>query len=139
MDDNSSKTTSLLDHAAVALSGLCLLHCLALPMLIAMLPFLGQFGASHFHIQMLIAVVPVSIIAFALGFRRHHSRSVVAWGGVGVLLLMVGGTIAHGSYGIVADRLLTICGALILAAAHYFNNRFSRHRKYDDEAVLINI
>ncbi len=139
MDDNSSKTTSLLDNAAVALSGLCLLHCLALPMLIAMLPFLGQFGAGHFHIQMLIAVVPVSIIAFALGFRRHHSRSVVAWGGVGVLLLMVGGTIAHGSYGIVADRLLTICGALILAAAHYFNNRFSRHRKYDDEAVLINI
>ncbi|MCH6549232.1 MAG: MerC domain-containing protein [Proteobacteria bacterium] len=139
MDDNSSKTTSLLDNAAVALSGLCLLHCLALPMLIAVLPFLGQFGAGHFHIQMLIAVVPVSIIAFALGFRRHHSRSVVAWGGVGVLLLMVGGTIAHGSYGIVADRLLTICGALILAAAHYFNNRFSRHRKYDDEAVLINI
>ncbi|MCH8307388.1 MAG: MerC domain-containing protein [Proteobacteria bacterium] len=139
MDDNSAKTTSLLDNAAVALSGLCLLHCLALPMLIAMLPFLGQFGAGHFHIQMLIAVVPVSIIAFALGFRRHHSRSVVAWGGVGVLLLMVGGTIAHGSYGIVADRLLTICGALILAAAHYFNNRFSRHRKYDDEAVLINI
>ena len=139
MDDNSSKTTSLLDNAAVALSGLCLLHCLALPMLIAVLPFLGQFGAGHFHVQMLIAVVPVSIIAFALGFRRHHSRSVVAWGGVGVLLLMVGGTIAHGSYGIVADRLLTICGALILAAAHYFNNRFSRHRKYDDEAVLINI
>lgn len=139
MDDNSSKTTSLLDNAAVALSGLCLLHCLALPMLIAVLPFLGQFGAGHFHIQMLIAVVPVSIIAFALGFRRHHSKSVVAWGGVGVLLLMVGGTIAHGSYGIVADRLLTICGALILAAAHYFNNRFSRHRKYDDEAVLINI
>lgn len=139
MDDNSAKTTSLLDNAAVALSGLCLLHCLALPMLIAVLPFLGQFGAGHFHSQMLIAVVPVSIIAFALGFRRHHSRSVVAWGGVGVLLLMVGGTIAHGSYGIVADRLLTICGALILAAAHYFNNRFSRHRKYDDEAVLINI
>jgi len=139
MDDNSSKATGLLDNAAVALSGLCLLHCLALPMLIAVLPFLGQFGERHFHVQMLIAVVPVSIIAFSLGFRRHRSRSVVAWGGVGVLLLMLGGTIAHGSYGIVADRLLTICGALILAAAHYFNNRFSRHRKYDDEAVLINI
>jgi len=139
MDDNSSRATGLLDNAAVALSGLCLLHCLALPMVIAVLPFLGQFGEGHFHVQMLIAVLPVSIIAFAFGFRRHHSGSVVAWGGVGVLVLIVGGTIAHGSYGIVADRLLTICGALILAAAHYFNNRFSRHRKYDGAAVLINI
>ena len=138
MDDNSSRATGLLDNAAVALSGLCLLHCLALPMVIAVLPFLGQFGEGHFHVQMLVAVLPVSIIAFAFGFRRHRSKRVVAWGGVGVLLLMVGGTIAHDSYGIVADRLLTICGALILAAAHYFNNRFSRHRKYDDEAVLIN-
>ncbi len=139
MDDNSSRATGLLDNAAVALSGLCLLHCLALPMAIAVLPFLGQFSEGHFHVQMLIAVLPVSIIAFSSGFRHHRSGSVVAWGGVGVLLLVVGGTIAHGSYGIVADRLLTICGALILAAAHYFNNRFSRHRKYDDEAVLINI
>lgn len=139
MNDNASRAKGLLDNAAVALSGLCLLHCLALPVVIAVLPFLGQFGEGHFHVQMLIAVLPVSIIAFTLGFRRHRSRSVVAWGGVGVLLLVVGGTVAHGSYGIVADRLLTICGALILAAAHYFNNRFSRHRKYDDEAVLINI
>ncbi len=139
MDDNSSRAAGLLDNAAVALSGLCLLHCLALPVAIAVLPLLGQFGAGHFHKQMLIAVLPVSIIAFTSGFRRHRSRSVVAWGGVGLLLLMVGGTIAHSSYGIVADRLLTICGALILATAHYFNNRFSRHRQYDDEAVLINI
>ncbi len=139
MDDNSSRATGLLDNAAVALSGLCLLHCLALPMVIAALPFLGQFGEGHLHAQMLIAVLPVSTIAFASGFRRHRRGSVVAWGGVGVLLLIVGGTIVHGSYGIVADRLLTICGALILATAHYFNNRFSRHRKYDDEAVLINI
>lgn len=139
MNDNASRVTGLLDNAAVALSGLCLLHCLALPVVIAVLPFLGQFGEGHFHVQMLIAVLPVSIIAFTSGFHRHRNRSVVAWGGVGVVLLVVGGTVAHGSYGIVADRLLTICGALILAAAHYFNNRFSRHRKYDDEAVLINI
>lgn len=128
MDDNSSKEPGLLDHAAVALSGICLLHCLTLPVLIAILPFLAQLGEGHFHVQMLVVVLPVSLIAFSLGFRRHHNTSIIAWGFVGTLLLIVGGTVAHDSYGLVADRIVTICGALILAVTHYFNNRYSRHR-----------
>lgn len=128
MDDNFSDQLSLLDNAAVALSSICLLHCLTLPILIAVLPFLGQFGEGHFHVQMLLAVLPVSTIAFMLGFRRHHVKSVIAWGIVGVLLLAFGATVVHSSYGIVADRTVTVCAALILALAHYFNNRFSRHR-----------
>lgn len=128
MDDNFSSPPGLLDNAAVILSGICLLHCLTLPIAIAILPFLGQFGAGHFHVQMLVVVLPVSIIAFSLGFRRHRSIGVIAWGIAGMLLLVLGGTVAHSSYGIIADRAVTICGALILAFAHYFNNRFSRHR-----------
>ena len=128
MDDNFSNQLGLLDNAAVVLSGICLLHCLTLPILIAVLPFLGQFGEGHFHVQMLLVVLPVSTIAFMLGFRRHHVRSVFAWGIIGMLLLAFGATVVHGSYGIVADRTVTVCAALILAFAHYFNNRFSRHR-----------
>jgi len=128
MDDNSSRRSGLLDNAAVALSGLCLLHCLTLPVLIAILPFLGQFGEGHFHVQMLVVVLPVSIIAFSMGFRRHRLISIVTWGIIGMMLLILGGTVAHSSFGLVADRTVTICGALILACAHYFNNRFSRHR-----------
>jgi hypothetical protein len=127
MDDNSSKSSAVLDNTAVVLSGICLLHCLALPVLIALLPFLGQFGDGHFHGQMLVVVLPVSIIAFSLGFRRHRNKSVVAWGIAGMLVLAFGATVAHSSFGLVADRTATICGALILACAHYFNNRFSRH------------
>lgn len=128
MDDNFSNQLGLLDNAAVVLSGICLLHCLTLPIFIAVLPFLGQFGEGHFHVQMLLVVLPVSTIAFMLGFRRHHVKSVFAWGIIGMLLLAFGATVVHGSYGIVADRTVTVCAALILAFAHYFNNRFSRHR-----------
>ena len=128
MEDNSSHPSGLLDNAAVALSGLCLLHCLTLPLLIAVLPFMGQFGDGHFHMQMLVVVLPVSIVAFSLGYRRHHNKIIISWGFTGMLLLALGATVAHSSYGIVADRTLTIAAALILAFAHYFNNRFSRHR-----------
>lgn len=127
MDDNSSISSSLLDKGAVALSSICLLHCLTLPLLIVVLPFLAQIGEDHFHVQMLVVVLPVSIIAFTLGHRRYRNKCVITWGVVGMLLLVIGGTITHSSYGIVADRVLTICGTLIIAAAHYFNNRLSHH------------
>ncbi len=128
MDDNSSNHLGLLDNAAVALSGICLLHCLTVPILIAVLPFLGQFGEGHFHVQMLLIVLPVSIVAFILGFRRHHVKSVFSWGIISMLLLTFGATVVHSSFGLVADRIVTVCAALILAFAHYFNNRYSRHR-----------
>jgi len=125
--DNSSGPSEVLDQVAVTLSGLCLVHCLALPFAIVVLPFLGQFAEDHLHVQMLIVVIPVSIIALAIGFRRHRHRGVVIAGLTALLVITVGGTIAHDHYGIIADRVLTVAGSLALAITHYRNFRLSRH------------
>ena len=125
--DNSSGPSEVLDQVAVALSGLCLVHCLALPFAIAILPFLGQFSDDHLHVQMLIMVIPVSVIALVLGFRRHRHVGIVIAGIVGLAVVTLGGTVAHDSYGLLADRLLTIAGSLALAITHYRNFRLSRH------------
>jgi MFS superfamily sulfate permease-like transporter len=125
--DNSSGPSEVLDQVAVTLSGLCLVHCLALPFAIAALPFLGQFAEDHLHLQILIVVIPVSVIALALGFRRHRHLGIVMAGLASLIVITVGGTIAHLQYGIVADRALTIAGSLSLAITHYRNFRLSRH------------
>jgi hypothetical protein len=127
MVNSALKPAAVLDRAAVMLSGLCLLHCLALPFLLVSLPALSALSEGHLHAQMLIVAIPVSVIALCFGFRRHGSRSVLAFGVLGMLLLVVGGTVAHSYYGIVADRTLTISGALVLAVTHYFNSRLVRH------------
>lgn len=111
----------------MALSGLCLVHCLLLPLIIVAVPLLARLDESHFHLQMLLIVVPVSLFAFALGFRRHHSKAIIAGGIAGITVLALGGTVAHTNYGILADSLLTIAGSIILATSHYFNNRLTRH------------
>jgi hypothetical protein len=126
MTDNSSRRPAVLDQVAVALSGLCLLHCLLLPFAVAILPFLGQFSDDHLHAELLIVVLPVSIVALALGYRRHKRKGIVAWGLSGLVLLTIGGTIAHSMYGLIADRSLTVVGSVILAMAHYRNFRFSK-------------
>ena len=124
-----SKSTSWLDGAAVGLSALCLIHCLALPLLVAGLPFLAQFSAGHLHAQMLVVVLPLSIVALGLGFRHHRSTSIVITGVVGMCILTLGATVAHDRLGLTADRLFTIVGALTLAAAHFYNSVRTRERK----------
>ncbi|MDG2375400.1 MAG: MerC domain-containing protein [Woeseiaceae bacterium] len=125
--DNSSGPSEVLDKVAVALSGLCLVHCLALPLLIVILPFSGQFSDDHLHMQMLILVIPVSVVALTLGFRGHRHPGVVIAGVAGMIIITFGGMVAHDHYGLLTDRLLTIIGSLVLAITHYRNFRLSRH------------
>jgi hypothetical protein len=128
MPDNSGvKSSHWLDKAAVVLSGLCLVHCLALPAVIMVLPLAGELVPGHLHALMLVLVVPVSVLAFVLGFRRHRRWAVPAAGTVGLGLLIVGGTVAHVRYGLAADRAFTIAGSVALAVTHYYNSRWSRH------------
>jgi hypothetical protein len=129
MDQSMSKSTNWLDGAAVGLSALCLVHCLALPLVVAGLPFLAQFAEGHLHKQMLVVVLPLSIVALGLGFRHHRNSWIVTAGVIGMVLLTIGATIAHENWGLFADRTFTIAGALILAAAHFYNSVQTRERK----------
>jgi uncharacterized membrane protein len=115
-----------LDSAAIALSGLCLLHCLALPLVVGVLPALLPFVDGHLHAQMLIIVVPLSVVAIAIGYSRHRHTRIVIGAAAGLLLLVIGATLAHNALGIVADRVFTISGAIVLAVAHFYNGLYSR-------------
>ena len=127
MDNRASNQGGIFDHAAIALSGLCLVHCLLLPIIILLLPLLNYVNATHFHAQMLLVVMPVSLFAFVLGYRHHRNHAIIAWGTTGIAILAFDGTVAHASYGALADTLMTIAGSIVLATSHYMNNRLTRH------------
>lgn len=129
MDNRPARGTNLFDQVAVGLSGLCVLHCLLLPFVLLAIPFLGQFGDDHFHVQVLLLVFPVSLIALGRGFRRHKNLLIILAGAVGLGVLAIGGTLVHSRYGLAADRVVTVAGSLILAAAHFANSRQSRRHR----------
>lgn len=122
MDQDTPNKTNWLDGAAVVLSALCLVHCLALPLIVIGVPFLAQFAEGHLHLQMLAVVLPLSSLALGIGYRRHRNGRILTAGIVGMLLLTIGATVAHSQLGLIADRAFTICGSLTLATAHYFNS-----------------
>lgn len=120
-----------LDALAMVFSGLCLLHCLALPVLVAALPLAASslFADERFHQWLLLGAVPTSVVALGWGWRRHRDAP-VAWLGIAGLVFMVfaafgiefGWIDAHG------ERGLTIVGAVLLAIAHLRNFRLRNHR-----------
>ncbi len=126
MDRSTSDSAGFLDRAAIALSGLCVLHCLAMPLLMIVAPFLGQFSEDHFHLQVLGLVFPASTLGLGLGYRRHRQLGIPAAGIVGMLLLLIGATWVHSDIGIVADRIVTLTGSSILAVAHFYNSRLGK-------------
>jgi hypothetical protein len=126
MMDNSSSQPAFLDQIAVALSGLCLAHCLLLPLVVVTLPFVGQFGNEHLHAEVLFVVIPVSGAALYFGFRRHNHPGIVGSGFLALAILVFGATVAHSAWGLLADRMLTVAGSVLLAVTHYRNFRLSR-------------
>jgi ABC-type uncharacterized transport system permease subunit len=114
------------DRLAILMSALCIVHCLALPVVLLALPFMAEFAATHWHLPMLLFAVPVSLTAIVIGYRRHGNIALVVGVGLGLAMLVTGATIAHDHFGPLADRSLTIAGSLMLAWVHWQNSRLLR-------------
>jgi len=101
---------------------LCLVHCLALPVLLLLLPgALGLFARSEaFHYAALALVMPAALAAFWLGYRRHRAVAPAALGAAGVTCLVA--ALLHAPTHSV-ETLLTVAGSLLLVAGHAINWR----------------
>lgn len=128
----TTKMSSALDSLAIALSGLCLVHCLALPVLIALFPLLGVGLIDHesFHQVILIAVVPTTTIALGSGYIRHRYKRVAVLGIAGVAALVFAAFALHSLHAHAMETWLTVAGGLMLAFAHVLNYRRCSHHKH---------
>lgn len=98
MDDPGSHGAELepaapdgLDRLGIAVSAVCLIQCLALPVTLLFAPLASWGLLSHamFHLILLLIIVPVSGLAFVLGFLRHRNARMWLPAGFGLALLIV--------------------------------------------------
>lgn len=122
------------DRIAITLSAVCLVHCLAVPVLVAVLPIAAlSFGSDgHFHALMLWFVVPTSTAGFLLGFRVHGRRDVVGAGAAGVLVLALAALWGHASWDPSVEVAVSVAGSITLAIAHFRNFREVRRLHVHD-------
>ncbi|HDS1649823.1 MerC domain-containing protein [Stenotrophomonas sp. TWI143] len=121
-----SPSPALLDAGALALSSLCLLHCLALPLLAAALPLFGAWAQAEW-VHLLFVAIALPLTGYALWRAdRRHRLPVMAWTAAGLGLgLLLAGALELPSHA--WETPLTVTGSLLLAATHVWNAR-RRHR-----------
>lgn len=111
------------DKAAISLSFLCAIHCLAVPLLVVYLPTvaMSSLTAEASHLWLLIVVIPISAFAMLLGCRQHQRYRVMVVAGVGLSLLSVSALFGHDWFGESGERLLSLVGSSIIALGHFWN------------------
>ncbi len=119
-----------LDSAGVTLSGICLVHCLVLPLLATLLPASGQIfddSTNHLiHWVLLGLALPISIMALGRGARVLRARIWLTIGSVGLALMTIAVVTAHAS---ATEEHLTLSGVVLLAGAHLGNWFDPRRRR----------
>ena len=116
------------DKAAIGLSIACTIHCLALPVLVAVLPALTVtlFGDEAFHQWMLIAVLPTSLFALTMGCKQHGRWLAAAIGMCGLALMVMAAFYGHDLFGETGEKIVTVCGASIIALSHIKNQTYCK-------------
>lgn len=114
----------------MSLSGICIVHCLALPILVSMLPMWTSASALHgwLHPVFAVLLIPTTIIAGLAGYRRHRSSAVVFMLTLGLVLILGTVVLLHDEWGSTREIVFTGLGSVILIAGHIMNWR-ARHNK----------
>ncbi len=113
------------DQTAIGLSFLCLLHCLALPLILVLVPSLAvlPLNDESFHFWMVLAVIPISTYALTVGCRQHKRYQLIFVGAIGLAFLIAAVVVEEALLGEAGEKILTTIGAVIIAYGHYKNYR----------------
>ena len=119
----------MLDSIAIGASFACLMHCLALPLLLAALPAASKLldVPESFHLMMLAIALPISAFALVNGYRKHGATIPSALGVIGLSLMSVG---VFWSDSKSLETGLTVLGSVMLALAHIGNWQILGRKHY---------
>ena len=110
----------MLDRWAIGLSGLCLVHCLASAVLVAVLASAGGLLLSPvIHEVGLLLAIGLGILALGRGVVQHGFMMPAAVGGLGLGVMAGALGMPHNG----SEVLYTIIGVAILALGHDLNRR----------------
>ncbi|PSJ42119.1 MerC domain-containing protein [Allosphingosinicella deserti] len=108
-----------MDRMAIALSGLCLVHCLASAVFVAVLASAGGMLLNPIiHEVGLMMAIGLGVVALGRGIVDHGFMMPSAVGGLGLGVMAGSLMLPHGG-----SEVYSIIGVLIVALGHDLNRR----------------
>ena len=123
-----TEVTSVLDRSAIGLSFLCVLHCLAVPLTLILMPSLAALPIAdeRVHLLLVLLVLPTSTVALTLGCRQHGLKHILAWGLTGIAILVLAAGLGEEFLGEYGEKILTVVGSVLVAVGHILNFKCCR-------------
>jgi hypothetical protein len=115
------KIENITDKMAITLSIACAIHCLAMPLLLLLLPsfVVLQLNNEAYHTAMVLIVLPTSVFALFMGCKQHKRYRLLFIGFVGLILLVLAISLGNEFW----EKVLTLMGSAVIAGGHYWNYR----------------
>ncbi|GAA4760503.1 hypothetical protein GCM10023219_00180 [Stakelama sediminis] len=114
-----SRIDARIDRIAIALSGLCLVHCIASAVLLALLASAGALLDPHIHETGLALAIVLGVIGLGRGILTHGQMLPLVFGAFGLGVMAGALSIPHGP----EETIFTLLGVTFLAAGHELNRR----------------
>ncbi|WP_288379147.1 MerC domain-containing protein [uncultured Massilia sp.] len=115
------------DYAGMAASALCLVHCLAMPLVLAAFPLLGLSGEHHaLHDALLLGVTAPVLLALVPGYVKHRDPAALMLGVAGLVSFLVAVFVLGPQLDEVAETVGAVISSLLLLGAHLRNHRYCK-------------
>ena len=102
------------DYAGIAASALCLVHCLAMPLLLAAFPLLGLGGEHHaLHDALLVGVTVPVLLALVPGYVKHRDPGALMLGLAGLCAFLLAVLVVGPRFGEVAETVLAVVSSVL--------------------------
>ena len=116
----STARDGFIDRIGIGLSGLCLVHCLASAVFLAVLASAGGILLDPvIHEVGLVLAIGLGLVALGRGIVEHGFMMPPAVGGLGLGVMAGALTLPHDG----AEVMYTMLGVAILALGHDLNRR----------------
>ena len=116
------KLKNIWDKIGIAISSLCFLHCLSVPLLILFFPAFKEYFLEGFTHKLFGSLVVVSAyLSFWPNFKIHKQKIVLILGSVGVALVV--GAIFMGEFyeNHTLEHIITLMGSAMMIFTHIKN------------------
>lgn len=138
----ASHSTNILDQLAIGMAVICGIHCLMMPVILAILPIVASslFANENFHLWMLLLVLPTTSISIFMGCRKHKDKWTAALSLIGLGIMIAVTVIEYTTHvgcgactgcsttttSVPAIAWVNTVGGLFLASAHVRNFKLCR-------------